>query len=242
MSQSSGVIKWPQSLLPYARALDSVMLDGRIPPHNELKPSHHIHLRQAYILGILDMADGNYVFPSPLHRALWSHRLCRERAPTPPLAYEDLLSLVQAVISRLAPSVLTDIPPLLHRGTHGWISRETLEHPGVPEYPPPQHNGYAVEFYRCLFDLTGGSVEISPAFAIGLSEKPSSVHFVIPSKRWGISLTRDGRLLAPEDRREDFGSWLQARGLEDYILLDFRDNVPIYPHQGRYQCLSTHVG
>ncbi len=56
------------------------------------------------------------------------------------------------------------------------------------------------------------------------------IDFFIPSKKWGIELLRDrDRLLAHNERfvGGEYGKWVQAGMMDDYIMIDFRSTVPI---------------
>src|SRR5258706_2836727 len=56
------------------------------------------------------------------------------------------------------------------------------------------------------------------------------IDFFIPSKKWGIELLRDrDRLLAHNEQfvGGEYGKWVQAGMMDNYIMIDFRSTVPI---------------
>jgi hypothetical protein len=77
-------------------------------------------------------------------------------------------------------------------------------------------------------------VSISPEFAAAAGTRAGRIDFFLPSKKWGIELTRDGeKLLGHSDRfaaQGAYGAWLQSADMVDYILLDFRHDKPHRPH------------
>ena len=59
------------------------------------------------------------------------------------------------------------------------------------------------------------------------------IDFFISSKKWGIELLRNGdRLLAHNDRfiGGEYGKWIKAQKMDDYIMIDFRSKVPNVKH------------
>jgi hypothetical protein len=70
--------------------------------------------------------------------------------------------------------------------------------------------------------------------------RPGRIDFFIPSKKWGIELTRDGNRLGEYNSRfEDdgaHGQWLKSSDMDDrndYIFLDFRSTKPMLAHPGK---------
>ncbi|KAK2462631.1 hypothetical protein APHAL10511_005364 [Amanita phalloides] len=157
-----------------------------------------------------------YVFASPLHAVVLSWML----DPTDDMPdFQSPLDLCTTVISKFNPSQLKS--PMRHVGAC------------FSERPPEAH--YQDEFYRCLFDLTHGSVSISPEFATAQKvRKAGRIDFFIPRVRWGIELTRDGDRLNEHALRFGangaYGKWMEDGHMTKYILLDFRTRNVSDPH------------
>ncbi|PVF96259.1 hypothetical protein CPB86DRAFT_709453, partial [Serendipita vermifera] len=94
---------------------------------------------------------------------------------------------------------------------------------------------YQEEYYRCVHEITQGDVKISPEYAAAAGTRPGRIDFLIPSKKWGVELTRNGNKLDEHASRfaDDgaYGQWLQTSDMLDYVLLDFRNTRPMWPHQ-----------
>ncbi|PVF96575.1 hypothetical protein CPB86DRAFT_708701, partial [Serendipita vermifera] len=105
---------------------------------------------------------------------------------------------------------------------------------GASDHRPPEAQ-YQEEYYRCVHEITDGNVVISPEYAAAAGTRPGRIDFSIPTKKWGIELTRDGSKLKEHASRfaDDgaYGQWLQTSDMLDYVLLDFRNTQPIQPHQ-----------
>src|SRR5258706_884394 len=82
------------------------------------------------------------------------------------------------------------------------------------------------EFYRACCNYTKSTMITLPE----CGTPKGRIDFFLPSKKWGIELLRDGdRLLAHNERFEggEYGKWVQAGMMDDYIMIDFRSTVPI---------------
>ena len=67
--------------------------------------------------------------------------------------------------------------------------------------------------------------------------RPGRIDFLIPSKKWGIELTRDGSRLDDHNSRftdeAAYGQWLKYSDMDDYVLLDFRSTKPELAYPGK---------
>jgi len=175
-------------------------------------------LDTAYRLGYIQLNELNdqlcYCFASPLIQFRWSWLL------NPPLGYvlpyQNLLDLIKAALELFRPNQL----------------RLDGRHAGTNTHRPPEAQ-YQVELYRCLHDITGGSVRVSPEYATAKGHKPGRLDFFLPGKEWGIELTRDGSNLQEHaDRFGPNGAYGQSIVMKDYILVDCRLNHPRSTHTG----------
>jgi hypothetical protein len=209
----------PSTPAKYARAMRA-LLHGSINPNDtSIHPDIASCLREAHTSGYVDMDGTNqYTFASPLHQQLWSWHLL---PPTDyQLPYQDLVSFVTDTVSRFSPSQLD----------------KSDRRVGSASHRPPEAR-YQEEYYRCVHKLTEGNVRISPEYAAAAGSRPGRIHFFIPSKKWGIELTRDGDNLSEHGARfpdgDAYGQWLQSLDMTDYVLLDFRSTMPAQTHPGK---------
>ena len=78
------------------------------------------------------------------------------------------------------------------------------------------------EFYRASIAHAHGSVISFPEFG-------NKIDFFIPSKKWGIELLRNGNCINAHAKRftqGEYGKWISKGILNDYVIVDFRTNVP----------------
>jgi hypothetical protein len=153
-----------------------------------------------------------YTFPSPLHQAHLSWRLQPLELD---MIYDTPLDMVRAVISRFK---YANVSP--HRGVN------------------PNEAAYRLEFYRCLHELTGGSVRISPEFASSqYAEVATRIDLFIPQSKWGIELTHDGRKLGERNAyflvSGAYEKWMKMDDMDQCILLDFRTSLPSHCYRSK---------
>jgi len=170
-------------------------------------------LDTAYRRGYIQLNDRQcYCFASPLIQFQWSWLLDPPQGYV--LPYQNLLELIKAALERFRPNQL----------------RLDDRRAGINAHRPPEAQ-YQVELYRCLHDVTGGSVRISLEYATAKGSKPGRLDFILPEAGWGIELTRDGSNLQEHaDRFGPNGAYGQLNSMTDYILVDCRLNHPRTPH------------
>lgn len=210
-----------ESPTQYAQAMKSLLYHGSIGSFDEeFDAKIRSHLEESHRLGFVDLDHDNpdYIFPSPVHKQLWSWLLLPETDH--PLPFQDLLSFVKATVARFRPSQLHPSDRRLGNISHR----------------PPEAQ-YQDECYRCVHDLTQGNVRISAEFAAAAGSRPGRIDFFIPSKKWGIELCRDGNKLDEHNARfaEDgaYEQWMESSGISDYILLDFCSIKPTRTYPGK---------
>ena len=88
------------------------------------------------------------------------------------------------------------------------------------------------EFYRGCHVASKGKILATPE----CGTRQGRIDFFVPGLKWGFELLRNGsRLQAHADRflQADgggaYGSWVTEGIMDDYLLLDFRDNMPRKP-------------
>jgi hypothetical protein len=204
----------------YAEIFRGILAHGSIrgdTTKNEVNGSLWECYTQGWIHADLVGVDMIYTFPSPLHMIYASWRLIPQQMDCP---FNSLLDLAIAVIQRFKPTQL--------RSQSSWC--------GFAFKHRPLEAKYQDEFYRSLFSITNGDTLISPEYACASGSNEGRIDFFIPSKRWGVEITRDGNRLAEHDARfglsGSYGRWLIEGDMNDYILLDFRTTRPLLPHQG----------
>jgi hypothetical protein len=211
----------PRNPAEYAKAMRALLLHGSIHSENKtIDADIRSCLQTCYKHGFVSMDDDAflYTFPSPLHQQLWSWYL------PPPTDYQlpsqDLFSFVKDSVSHFRPRQLN--------GSNRRV--------GSDNHRPPETQ-YQEEYYRCVHKLTEGNVQICPEYAAAAGSRPGRIDFFIPSKKWGIELTRDGSGLDEHNSRfaDDgaYGQWLKSSGLDDYVLLDFRRTKPMKAYSGK---------
>ncbi len=209
----------PEYTAEWAPAMKALLLCGEIPFDDKDTETNTLSkLREAYESGFIHLNEADRLaFASPLMRQMWSWRLLP--SPYYELPYPDLLSFVKATVTRLRPSQLT--------GSDRRV--------GASNHRPPEAQ-YQEEYFRCVHEVTDGNVGISPEYATAAGTRAGRIDFFIPSKKWGIELTRDGSKLAEHASRfagdGAYGQWLQTSDMLDYVLLDFRNATPTQPHPG----------
>jgi hypothetical protein len=156
-----------------------------------------------------------YSFPSFLHKFAISWKLMpSDHIPN----FPSLLKMCQDVISLFKPS---------HFMAPHHIGWKPEEGPSEAQY---QH-----EFYRCLHDATFGNVRISPEFASSAhASARGRIDLFLSHAKWGIEMLRNGEGLLEHHARFGttgaYGAWLQSDDMKDFILLDFRMQIPTKPH------------
>jgi hypothetical protein len=176
-------------------------------------------LEDAYLSGLVDLnAAKYYTFASPLLQQIWSWHL--QPSPDYKLPYPDIISFVKAAVELFRPSHLT---------------KEGCR-VGAYNYRPSELQ-YQDEYYRCVHEVTKGNVRITPEYVAAFGTRAGRIDFFIPSKKWGIELTRDGSKLEEHASRfaEEgaYEKWLEGSDMLDYVLLDFRDTKPVQPYPGK---------
>ncbi|KAF8638655.1 hypothetical protein AX17_002036 [Amanita inopinata Kibby_2008] len=173
--------------------------------------------RRGWLYAENDTRRPRYLFASPLHAACISFKI----DPTDELPkFDSPFELSVATIGKFKPSQLHI--PIRRAGPITTVQR------------PPEAQ-YQDEFYRAAFLVTRGNVRITPEFASWPGAKVAGrIDFFIPSIKWGIEITRDGSELLQHDRRFRSGgayhAWIKDGHMAAYILLDFRQSVPVKPH------------
>ena len=209
----------PREHAPYALAMKALLLHDKIEIEEEIEKEILLKLEEAHKLGYIEIdSDRHYTFPSPLIRQLWSWHLLP--APGYQLSYPNIFSFIEATVALFTPSHLT----------------EANRRVGDSDRRPPEAQ-YQVEYYRCVHQLTEGNVGISPEYAAAAGTRAGRIDFFIPSRKWGIELTRDGRKLDEHASRfaadGAYGQWLKTSHMEDYVLLDFWNTMPTKAYSGK---------
>ncbi len=170
-------------------------------------------------------AEVFYVLPSPLHHFYFEWKLSPRDATIP---YATPFEMSVQVIKKFKPSQLS----------------RTLRRAGPAGHFRPPEAAYQDEFYRAMFECTGGDVRISPEFTSAQAARQGYIDFFIPSKKWGIELLRDGSNLQEHASRflasGAYGAWVLSAEMAGYIILDFRSTRPHRKHPGKtphLQCL-----
>ena len=160
-----------------------------------------------------------YAFSSPLH-ALWLSWKLKSTNDMMP-NFTSPFDLAIDVISKFKPSQL-------------YLPIRRVGPTSTDEVSEAQ---YQDEFYRSLFSVTFGNVRFSPEFASAKrAHVAGRIDFFISATKWGIELTRDGKLLKEHSSRfadtGAYGTWLKSGDMVDYILLDCRTTIPKKPFPG----------
>ncbi|KAG8777111.1 hypothetical protein FRC15_011526 [Serendipita sp. 397] len=209
----------PPNRTLYASAMKALLLHSKISfDAKDIDLGILSKLSEAHKLGYIDLSvDGHYDFASPLIRQLWSWHLLPDADYQ--LPYSDLFSFVEATVALFRPSQLT--------GSDRRV--------GASDHRPPEAQ-YQIEYYRCVHQIADGNVGISPEYAAAVGSRAGRIDFFIPSKKWGIELTRDGSKLNDHASRFEasgaYGQWLATSDMVDYVLLDFRHTKPKQSYPG----------
>jgi len=102
---------------------------------------------------------------------------------------------------------------------------------------PPEAR-YQQEFYRAFFDVVGPAYS-SPEYSTGKGHRKGRIDFFIRSKNWGIELLRDGsslQELSSFGPKGAHGMWIPTNKMVDYLILDFRSNLPQLAHPSNVLC------
>jgi hypothetical protein len=203
----------------------ALLRNGYLGPDEDNCAIHEAH-RQGWIYwATIEPGHDAFFIASPLHAACLSWSLMPSVGQ---LTHPTLLDLTMDVISRFKPSQI--FCPYRNIGP---ISIDVHAHEAQ----------YQAEFYRSLHQLAHGEVQITPEFASGKdAEVTGRLDFVIPSKKWGIEITREGsKLRQHSDRFSQDGAYgeMITKGLVmDYILVDCRATWPENRHAGM---LCVHI-
>jgi hypothetical protein len=209
----------PHQPAPYTMAMKALLFHGQIDFNDEDIPQDILSkLKEAHELGFLDLNPANqYTFASPLQQQIWSWRLLP--SPNYQLPYQDVFSFVKDTVARFRPSQLT--------GSDRPV--------GASDYRPREAQ-YQEEYYRCVHKVTDGNVQISPEYAAAAGTRAGRIDFLIPSKKWGIELTREGDKLDEHvssfANKDAYEHWFQTPDMLDHILLDFRNTEPTKSYPG----------
>ncbi|ESK90238.1 hypothetical protein Moror_7692 [Moniliophthora roreri MCA 2997] len=95
----------------------------------------------------------------------------------------------------------------------------------------PEEAKYQHEFYRCLYEATGGACAVSPEYGQTIMQDRGRIDFFIGAKGWGIELLHDGDRVPHHVARLKAGGtyhpWIQVLGtMADFIILDFHQTKP----------------
>ncbi|RPB20385.1 hypothetical protein L211DRAFT_522851 [Terfezia boudieri ATCC MYA-4762] len=154
-----------------------------------------------------------YVLPSLLHHWYLSLLLFAPEQLLPPQipGITTPLHLALAIIKRFRPAQL-NLRTSLSIG------------PGCN--PRPNEATFQDEFFRSCHLVTKGKILAAPEFGSG----EGRIDFFIPGVKWGFEFLRNGNRLQQHLSRfvKDatpgaYGKWLRSGVMEDYIVLDFRD-------------------
>jgi hypothetical protein len=158
-----------------------------------------------------------YVFSSPLHKRYVQWMLFGQ---TQSIKEDKLFEFAFAVIRKFLPQNLVEPRHL----------KSTIQ--TIPE----AH--FQDEFYRACCSHTKNCVVSFPEFGT----KNGRIDFFIPSKKWGVGLLRNGNRLHPHAERftdGEYGKWMHDGTMEDYIILDFRPDIPRKDHKDKPSLLCS---
>ena len=147
-----------------------------------------------------------YFFASTLHRLYLEWKLSNSNPNTAvSIQAPNLQEFVIDVIKRFSPLNLS--------------SRYVCPH----YTQTPQ---YQVEFYRCCYELTLGTLRTLSEFGTA----DGFVDFYIPSKKWAVKLLRDEQLLQQHNNHfSSTGPYGMNLPIDEYIVLDFRKKKVVKP-------------
>src|SRR6266567_1369225 len=116
--------------------------------------------------------------------------LFQDRAPDGEIRHNTPLEVAIDAIMQFRPRQLSDPPRSLTGNTS------------------PLEDQYQKEFYRCLFTMLDGHIEISPEYKVRAGTKDGAIDFLIAQKKWGLELLRDrDRLVGHMKRFEPGGQY-----------------------------------
>ncbi|KAG8810124.1 hypothetical protein FRC17_003081 [Serendipita sp. 399] len=169
----------------------------------------HVCFRSGWLHATLQDNKSVFVFTTELHRGFVEYYLGKDVIP-PDLIGDNLLLFSLTVIRRFGR------PQLSTSRTIG---------PSALQRPPEAR--YQDEFYRCCYLHSNGALLSFPEYG----NASGRTDFYIPRKKWGIELLRDGdRLEQHSGRFSDQGAYAKDFDMSDYIILDFRVQVPKKSH------------
>lgn len=155
-----------------------------------------------------------YRFASLLHER-YAEWLLIERED--PIKVSNLDTFIIEVLKRFSPKNLK--------------TRGDLKSSGSPPQSIPEAQ-FQQEFYRACYDYMKGVVTTLPECGTAAGR----IDFFIRSKKWGIELLRDGNRLGAHNARftaGEYGNWIEANKMVDYIMVDFRLKVPDHVSPGK---------
>jgi hypothetical protein len=153
-----------------------------------------------------------YVFASPLHARWIQWQLLGNSGGK--VKEKTVLNFALAILRHFSPLNVNDECPI------GSTFQSITE------------SQFKDEFYRACTAHTRNCVVSFPEFGT----KHGQMDFFIPSKKWGIELLRKGNRLLPHIKpftEGEYGSWVTAGTMKDYIVLDFRLSKPPNKHCSR---------
>ena len=156
-----------------------------------------------------------YTFPSPLHMRYIQLRLLGN-LDGGIISENNIVAFVIAVIRKFIPLNLSA------RRTFGATIQST---------PEAQ---FQDEFYRACISHTNNCVLSFPEFG----NKRGRIDFLIPMKKWGIELLRNGDRLNAHATRfttGEYGQWISDHKINDYAIVDFRTTLPRSNHKGQFK-------
>jgi hypothetical protein len=209
---------------PLVQVFQYVLFHGVATKKNFPHPQHQAALELCFRNGWLyaetleleDPPSFAYYFASPLHRWFVQAQLGTFGDDTP-IDAGNLLHLVLGVIPLFSPAAL-------------------LTERKIPNLDPqrPLEAQFQDEFSRCFNIYTHGA-RLFPEFGTN----DGRIDFFIPSKKWGVELLRQGDDLRGHcGRFSTSGTYAKWVETEDYIVLDFRINVPRDPHPSKPLAIS----
>jgi len=128
--------------------------------------SEYVCHRNGWIFSGLYSEVKFYTFPSPLRGMYVSWRLIPTVAQRP---FATVRDMTFSILKKFRPS--------------------QLSHIGVAFSDRPIEARYQFEFYRGLFAVTGGGVQISPELLTVPRAQKGRIDFFVPEQKWGIELT-----------------------------------------------------
>jgi len=160
-----------------------------------------------------------YRFASELHERYVQWLLCDREVP---IKDPDLPTFVIKVLQYFCRMNLK--------------TREDLKSSGSAPQSIPEAQ-FQQEFYRACCDYTKSTVTTLPE----CGTPKGRINFFIRSQKWGIELLRDGNRRAAHKARfteGEYRKWIDEGKMHDYILIDFRSNVPTGVDKGK-QIITT---